>query len=188
MVRILRHRQTTSVATSTASLYSFGYIPPIGDSDERVFSMAEVFVSDYIDKLALLERAVGHKVSYRVLEPFRLRGFESADRFLEIQSAAKLIGEFVGLGQLTFLIESALLGENTSGRIELGSSSREVFIQISADLFSFPEAILATLSHEISHKYLEVNRVSWAEGPANHYLTTKCSPILPPSSSVLGSS
>ena len=52
---------------------------------------------------------------------------------------------------------------------ESSPSSREVFIQISADLVSFLEAILATLSHEISHKYLEVNRVSWAEGPANHY-------------------
>jgi hypothetical protein len=131
--------------------------------------MADIFVSDYIAKLALLEKAVGHKVSYRMLEPFPVEGLESANRYIEVQKAAKRIAEFVGLGQMIFLVESIPLGKQTSGRIELGSSSSEVFIELSPDLFAFPEAILATLSHEISHKFLEVNRVSWAEGLANHY-------------------
>ncbi len=61
------------------------------------------------------------------------------------------IAEFVGLAQITFLIEAVRLGEKTSGQIGLGSTSPEVFIQLSVDLFDFPEAILATLSHEISH-------------------------------------
>lgn len=131
--------------------------------------MADIFVSDYIAKLALLEKAVGHKVSYRMLEPFSVQDLESANRYIEVQKAAKRIAEFVGLGQMIFLVESIPLGKETSGRIELGSSSPEVFIELSPDLFSFPEAILATLSHEISHKFLDVNRVSWAEGLANHY-------------------
>jgi hypothetical protein len=62
--------------------------------------MAEVFTDDYIAKRFLLERAVGDKVSYRILDPFYI-GTESADAYVDIQKAAKRIAEFVGLSGLT---------------------------------------------------------------------------------------
>ena len=130
--------------------------------------MSEVFTEDYIAKIFLLEKAVGHKVSYRILDPFHVHT-ESADGYVDIQRAAKRIAEFVGLTGLTFLIEPTHLAEGTCGQIELQSAGSEVFVQISSDLFAFPSAVLATLSHEIAHKFLHSNRIAWGDGPAAHY-------------------
>lgn len=77
--------------------------------------MAEVFTEDYIAKILLLEKAVGHKVSYRLLDPFHVHT-ESADGYVDIQRAAKRIAEFVGLTGLTFLIEPTRLAEGVCGR------------------------------------------------------------------------
>jgi len=125
----------------------------------RETTMAEVFTEDYIAKIFLLEKAVGHNVSYRILDPFHVHT-ESADGYIDIQRAAKRIAEFVGLTGLTFLIEPTHLAEGTCGRIELQSAGSEVFVQISSDLFAFPSAVLATLSHEIAHKFLHSNRIA----------------------------
>jgi len=130
--------------------------------------MAEVFTEDYIAKILLLEKAVGHKVPYRILDPFHVHT-ESADGYVDIQKAARRIAEFVGLTGLTFLIEPTHLAERTCGRIELQSAGSEVFVQISSDLFGFPCAVLATISHEIAHKFLHSNRIAWGDGPADHY-------------------
>jgi hypothetical protein len=130
--------------------------------------MAEVFTEDYIAKILLLEKAVGHKVPYRILDPFHVHT-ESADGYVDMQRAAKRIAEFVGLMGLTFLIEPTHLAEGTCGRIELQSAGSEVFVQISSDLFGFPSALLATISHEIAHKFLHTNRITWGDGLADHY-------------------
>lgn len=130
--------------------------------------MAEVFTEDYIAKILLLEKAVGHKVPYRILDPFHVHT-ESADGYVDIQRAARRIAEFVGLTGLTFLIEPTRLAEGTCGRIELQSAGSEVFVQISPDLFGFPGAVLATISHEVAHKFLHTNRIAWGDGPADHY-------------------
>src|SRR5882724_9425899 len=130
--------------------------------------MANVFADDYLAKLIFLEKAVGHKVSYRTLDSFHIYT-KGSSVYVEIQNAAKRIAEFVGLQGLTFLIEPRNLSKGTCGRIELNANSLEVFIQISPDLFDFPEAILATLSHEISHKFLHINGLSWGGNIADHY-------------------
>jgi hypothetical protein len=70
---------------------------------------------------------------------------------------------------LTFLIEPTRLAEGTCGRIELRTGSPEVFVQVSPDLLAFPEAVLATISHEVSHKFLHMNGVSWGCGVSNHH-------------------
>jgi len=129
----------------------------------------EVSVDDYIAKLVLLEKAVGHKAHYRIMEPFSLALENGSDKYVEIQVAAKRIASFVGFTGLTFLIEPKKPGANACGSIELRAGSPEVFVQLSPDLFGFPEAILATLSHEISHKFLHVNRLSWGDSGGNGY-------------------
>lgn len=53
--------------------------------------------------------------------------------------------------------------------IELQSAGTEVFVQISPDLFGFPSAVLGAISHEIAHKFLHTNSISWGGGPADHY-------------------
>ena len=130
--------------------------------------MAEVFTEDYIAKILLLEKAVGHKVPYHTLDPFHVHSASSYG-YVDIQRAAKRIAEFVGLTGLTFLIEPTHLNEGTCGRIELQSTGSDVFVQISSDLFGFPDAILATISHELAHKFLHTNRIAWGDGPVDHY-------------------
>jgi len=130
--------------------------------------MAEVFTEDYIAKILLLEKAVGHKVPYRILDPFHVHT-ESSYGYVDIQNAARRIAEFVGLTGLTFLIEPTHLTEGACGRIELKSTGSEVFVQISPDLFGFPDAVLATISHELAHKFLHTNRMVWGDSPADHY-------------------
>lgn len=130
--------------------------------------MAEIFTEDYIAKILLLEKAVGHKIPYHILDPFHVHT-ESSYGYVDIQKAAKRIAEFIGLTGLTFLVEPTHLTKGTCGQIELESSGSEVFVQISPDLFEFPSAVLATISHELAHKFLHTNHISWGDGPIDHY-------------------
>jgi len=86
-------------------------------------------------------------------DPFHVHT-ESADAYVDIQKAARRIAEFVGLTGLTFLIEPTHLAEGTCGRIEPQSGGSEVLVQIFSNLFGFSSAVLATISHEIAHKFL----------------------------------
>ena len=54
--------------------------------------MADVFWDDYVQKVFILEQAIGHKVNYRILEPFHV-----SNTIVGIQAAAKKIAEFVSL-------------------------------------------------------------------------------------------
>jgi len=111
--------------------------------------MADIFWKDYWEKLFLLEKAIGHKVDYRILEPFRV-----PRTIVGIQAAARKIAEFVGLDDFLFIVAVRSLTEEAA-HIELEHQSKEVFIEISEKLVSNSRpAILAALSHEICHKFL----------------------------------
>ena len=81
--------------------------------------MADPFIDDYVAKLALLEKAIGHKTSYRILEPFVLPGLGMAEP-VEIQRAAKRIADFVGLGSKTFLIAADTFESNNRRPYRVG--------------------------------------------------------------------
>jgi|LSQX01.1.fsa_nt_gb hypothetical protein len=116
---------------------------------ERGETMADIFWKDYWEKLFLLEKAIGHKVDYRILEPFRV-----PRTIVGIQAAARKIAEFVGLDDFLFIVAVRSLTEEAA-HIELEHQSKEVFIEISEKLVSNSRpAILAALSHEICHKFL----------------------------------
>jgi hypothetical protein len=158
----------TSIATLTAWLYSLGNISPIGDTLDIAVLHGRPVYRRLCGEAGPARESHRHKTSYRILEPFVLPGLGMAGP-VEIQRAAKRIADFVGLGSKTFLIAPTRLNQTTGGRIELGSPSSDVFIELSLDLFDFPDAILATLSHEISHEFLEVNHISWGHDLADHY-------------------
>ena len=127
--------------------------------------MAGDLTDDLIAKLKLLEGTVGHKASYRLLDPFPL---DSSDA-IQIQAAARRIAEFVGLEQFTFIIGCCRQKEHVAGHIDLQPSGDTVFIEIDADLRARPQAVLATLAHEVTHKYLQINAVSTGFGPIHSY-------------------
>jgi hypothetical protein len=125
--------------------------------------MAGDLTDDLTAKLKLLEEAVGHKASYRLLDPFPL---DSSDA-IQIQAAARRIAEFVGLGQFTFIVGSCRQKENVGGHIDMHPSGEAVFIEMAPHVRAHPRSVLALLAHEITHKYLQINAVSIGFWP-NH--------------------
>lgn len=121
--------------------------------------------SDYIEKLILLEKAVGHKTGYTMLEPFDVDPGDS----ISIQNAARTIATFIGLSDLTFVVSRTKQPTGVGGHVDLVDSEKDVFIDIAPDVAESDSAVLATLSHEISHKYLHINRITWGSSVLDAY-------------------
>jgi hypothetical protein len=117
--------------------------------------MSEQFVEAFVDKLVLLEQKTGAKVGYRVMPPFA----GPFDDCLAIQAVAKQIAESIGLKDFTFIIATAKQKEKVGGHIDLSTGGREVFVEVDSDMMRFPDAVAATLCHEVSHKWLQVNGI-----------------------------
>src|SRR4029077_21180747 len=116
-----------------------------------------------------LEESVGHKASHQLLDPFALDPNDA----VQVHEAGRRIAEFTGLGSYRFVISFRAQDEHTAGRIELrddvsikegriefrASFGKECSIELSETIRSSSGAVLATLAHEITHKYLQVNHV-----------------------------
>jgi hypothetical protein len=129
--------------------------------------VSERFVEAFVDKLILLERKVGAKTHYRVMAPFSVP-FED---FLAIQKVGKQIAEFIGLRDLVFIIAFAKQKEKVGGHIDLSTGGNDVFIEIDSDMMKFPDAVAATLCHEVCHKWLQVNGIRSSPEIDNEILT-----------------
>lgn len=127
--------------------------------------MSRLFIEDYIKKLIMLEKQIGAKTKYQMLEPWSL----NTGDVIEIQDAAKKIAEFIGLQGLTFIVATVRQKEKVGGHVELQYGQMEVFIEISDNIARFCIAVLATLAHEITHKYLQINGISVGTGPIHEY-------------------
>lgn len=131
----------------------------------RKGNMSQLFIEDYIKKLVMLEKQLGTKTKYQLFEPFPLNPSDP----IAIQDAAKKIAEFVGLHNLTFIVGIAKQKEKVGGHVELQYGRREVFIEISENIAKFDAAVLATLAHEITHKYLQINNISVGTSSIHEY-------------------
>lgn len=121
--------------------------------------MYDVKIEDILSKILFLERRFNVSDGIKLLEPFAL----DAKNIISVQNAAKVIANFVGLGNLIFVISYCHQNEGTAGNINL-NDSKEVFIEISNDLIETPNSILAVLAHEISHKFLYIHNIKPPEG------------------------
>lgn len=109
-----------------------------------------------------LENAVGHRIGYTILEPFPCLTLINAEpAIITIQNAGKIIANHVGLGDLTFVIAVTPQPPSTAGHVELRYGKSEVFVEISNDICGFQESVLATLCHEISHKFLHSSGIKY---------------------------
>jgi hypothetical protein len=127
------------------------------DAKKKILSnaMPVLPVEKFIEKIALLERSIGKQVGYRILEPFHI----AAGHVVAIQAAARQIAEFVGLQNLTFIVGIVTQDSRTAGHIELKHGEPGVFIEVSPDITNFEAALLATLAHEVTHKYMHVHQI-----------------------------
>jgi len=126
---------------------------------------SDLYIDDYLDKIFLLEKSIGAKTTYKILEPFPVDTEDS----LSIQKAAKTIADFVGLNNLVFIVAKTKQKSNVGGYIELNNNENEVFIEISDNISKSQNAVLAVLAHEITHKYMQINAISCGTGPLLEY-------------------
>jgi len=129
--------------------------------------MLDISIEECIRKVTFLEKSLGTKIQYQILDPFPLYSKD----IIGIQNAGKIIANFIGLSDYIFVISINKLEKNTGGHIELKYGKKQVFIEISEEILKFEDAILAILAHEITHEYLYVNNISFSNKYENEILT-----------------
>lgn len=117
--------------------------------------MADQFIEAFIDKLILLEKRAGANVQYRVMPPLTVPFHDN----IAIQNVAKQIAVFIGLTGYTFIIATVKQKEKVGGNIDLSTGGKEVFVEVDTNMMKFPDAVAATLCHEVCHKWLQVNGI-----------------------------
>jgi hypothetical protein len=114
----------------------------------------------FLSLVKLLEEAVGRETSYALLDPFPCNTIQDGrPGVVAIQSAGKIIAQHLRLAEYTFLIAVKPQKPNTAGHIYLDRSGRDVHVEISPDLCEHKDAVLATLCHELSHKFLHKHKI-----------------------------
>jgi len=114
----------------------------------------------FLSLIKTLEAAVGHKTKYALLEPFPCTTVEgNKPAYVAIQNAAKTIARHVELSDLMFVISVTAQDPSIAGHIELRYGEPSVFVEISNSICAYKDAVLATLCHEVSHKFLHVNGI-----------------------------
>jgi len=129
--------------------------------------MLDISIEECIRKVTFLEKSLGVKTQYQILDPFPLHSKD----IIGIQNAGKIIANFIGLSDYIFVISINKLEKNTGGHIELEHGKKQVFIEISEEILKFEDAILAILAHEITHEYLYINNISFSNKYENEVLT-----------------
>ena len=117
--------------------------------------MSEQFVDSFVEKLILLEEKMGSKIHHGVM-PLPTKPVHDA---IDIQHVAKQIAEFAGLSGFTFIIAIAKQKAKVGGHIDLSTPGKEVYVEVDSDMMKFPDAIAATLCHEVCHKWLQINGI-----------------------------
>jgi hypothetical protein len=103
----------------------------------------------------LLEEAVGEKTSYALLDPFPCKTLEyGKPAVIAIQQAGKTIAQHLGLGDYMFVIAVTAQKPDIAAHIELDHSGRDVYVELNREICACRDAVLATLCHELSHKFL----------------------------------
>jgi len=129
--------------------------------------MLDISIEECIRKITFLEKSLGIKTQYQILNPFPLHSKD----IIGIQNAGKILANFIGLYDYIFVITINKLEKKTGGRIELKRNKKEVFVKISEDALKFEDAVLAILAHEITHEYLYINNISFSNKYENEILT-----------------
>ena len=123
-------------------------------------------IKEFFSNLSLLEAKIPFNIKTPVFEPFAF----NSDNIVEINKVAKKIAAFLGIKNYTFIVTPTSLDNKTAGIIEV-NNQKEVFIEVSNEILKFTNILLATLVHEIAHKYLNILNVGYNDPAANERLT-----------------
>ena len=70
--------------------------------------MPEEYAEKYVHNLINLEKRIGAKTKYQILEPFSIGVVD----IVTIQNAAKVVANFIGLNELSFIVLITKQDEN----------------------------------------------------------------------------
>jgi ribosomal protein L37AE/L43A len=139
--------------------------------------MKQIPCQDYLDKIIILENSSHRMRKYSLINPI---DFDGSLDIIEIQKITKLLSSHIGYDKLIFTISFKDLDKtegkvqdifsNTAGNVLL-DDKEDVLIHLSKSLNKYPDSILATLSHEISHKYIHLNRLTFKNTYENEVFT-----------------
>jgi len=135
--------------------------------NEGNITMLDILIEECIRKVTFLEKSLGMRTQYQILDPFPLHSKD----IIGIQNAGKIISNFIGLSDYIFVISINKLEKSTGGHIKLEHGKKQVFIEISEETLKYDNAILAILAHEITHEYLYINNISFSNRYENEILT-----------------
>jgi hypothetical protein len=114
----------------------------------------------FLSLVKLIEKAVGQKTGYSMLDPFPCKTLEAGrPAIVTIQNAGRIISRHIGLADYIFVISITAQKQDTGGHIELDHNGSDVFVELSPSLCQYKDAVLATLSHELSHKFLHLHGI-----------------------------
>ncbi|MEI7421577.1 MAG: hypothetical protein WCK18_05760 [Prolixibacteraceae bacterium] len=147
--------------------------------------MDQIPCHDYIDKIINLENHSCRMKNYDLLNP---PDYDGNLDVIEIQTIAKILSRHIGYDKLIFTVSlkdfnkthgtiHEVYSNNTAGNILL-DENEDVLIHLSRDLEKYPDSILATLSHEISHKYIHFNKLTFNNSYENEVFTDLTSVFL----------
>lgn len=139
--------------------------------------MNQISIQDYIDKIIILENCSQRMKNYSLMNPLK---FDGNLDIIEIQRITKLLIQHIGYDKLIFTVvfkdfdkkegKAEEIFSNTAGNVLL-DDKEDVLIHISRGLDKYPDSILATLSHEISHKYIHFNGLTFNDTYENEIFT-----------------
>ena len=130
--------------------------------------MSDHFVEAFVDKLILLERIAGASAHYRIMPPFAVP-FHDINT---VQKAVRIIAEFIELKGFVFVVDPQKQKEHVAGNIDLSTKDEFIFIEVDDTLMKdFPDAIGATLCHEVCHKWLQIKGIAAPIERDNEILT-----------------
>ena len=118
-------------------------------------------ISSFIEKISILENKFGATIHHNFLNSL---DFNASD-IVSIQNLTRDIANFMGLKDFTFIVGIAPQKKNVGAHIDLfNNTDKDIFIELSPDVSKHKEAILATISHELSHKLLAINSLEISVG------------------------
>jgi hypothetical protein len=133
-----------------------------------------------IDLLVLIDQRTGFQLDFPSQDPIAIdrEMWRGNEKYAEIQRVAKTLASSIGLDGYRFIVSVARQKNSVAAHIELDRRGTDVFIELDPDIIDYPEATLAVLAHELSHKWLHQRQIRLDDPTENEILTDIASVFL----------
>lgn len=128
-----------------------------------------------VSQLRFIYEGSKNALSGQVFDPPLVAEYD----IISLQKTAKEIAEFIGLKEITPIVNFSDFTENVGGEIDLSNpEKKEVYIEIDRELVGRPDSVHCILSHELAHKWLQLLSLESTETSTNEIRTDLATIIL----------